>query len=190
VEETRVEADMTLDKPSRKCAALAVIENPLVGEFSENLSVLYDYGERLGGLLVEMALRALNVSLGDAKEKIESYGKGAVVGAEGELEQAHAILHPKFGAPVRKALGGIEYCKAIIPSTCKIGVLGTGIDVPLFYKRAIWVVSNFDTMTVVQPDAPKPNEIVIALVLTDSGRPLARTAGLRKAEVQGLDGLR
>lgn len=190
VEDTLMEADRKLERPARKGAAIAVIKNPFAGRYVEDLSLLFDYGERLGGLLVEEALKALNVKPNEAKERIEGYGKGAVVGIDGEVEHPHAITHPRFGAPVRKALGGADYCKAIIPSTIKIGEMGTSIDVPIVFKRAIWVVSHFDTMTVSLPDAPKPDEILVALVLTDSGRPLSRTAGLQKREVQGLDGLK
>lgn len=190
IEETLMEADKKLERPARKGAAIAVIKNPFAGRYVEDLSLLFDYGERLGGLLVEEALKALNVNPNEAKERIDGYGKGAIVGIDGEIEHPHAITHPRFGAPVRRALGGVDYCKAIIPSTIKMGAMGTGIDVPIVFKRAIWVVSHFDTMTVSLPDAPKPNEILVALVLTDSGRPLSRTAGLQKREVQGLDGLK
>jgi hypothetical protein len=190
MEETLTEADIKFERPTRKAAAIAVIRNPFAGRYVEDLSLLFDYGERLGGLLVEEALKALNVKPDEAKERIEGYGKGAIVGIDGEVEHPHAITHPRFGAPVRRALGGVDYCKAIIPSTIKMGVMGTNIDVPIVFKRAIWVVSNFDTMTVSLPDAPKPDEILVALVLTDSGRPLSRTSGLQKREVQGLDGLK
>jgi len=190
VEETRFEADKKLEKPARKAAAIAVIKNPFVGRYVDDLRLLYDYGEKLGDLLVHAALGALGITPEEAKERIEGYGKGSIVGTDGELEHPHAILHPKFGAPVRRALGGVDYCKAIIPSTAKMGPAGASIDMPIVYKRAIWVVSHFDTMTVSVPDAPKPNEIVVALAITDSGRPLARTAGFQKHEVKGLDGLK
>jgi hypothetical protein len=190
MEETLMEADRKLERPARKCAAIAVIKNPFAGRYVEDLSLLFDYGERLGGLLVEEALKALTIKPDEAKERIDGYGKGAIVGMDGEVEHPHAITHPRFGAPVRRALGGVDYCKAIIPSTIKMGTMGTDIDVPIVFKRAIWVVSHFDTMTVSLPDAPKPDEILVALVLTDSARPLSRTAGLQKKEVQGLDGLK
>jgi hypothetical protein len=190
VEETHSEGGKKLNGSFRKGAAIAVIKNPYAARYVEDLSLLFEYGERLGGVLVGKALEALGVGTEEAKEKIESYGKGAIVGVDGELEHPHAITHPRFGAPIRKALGGVDYCKAIIPSTIKMGPMGTTIDVPIVYKRALWVVSHFDTMTVSLPDAPRPDEILVALVLTDSGRPLARTAGLQKSEVKGLDGLR
>ena len=190
VEENRMEGGVKLSGSFRKGAAIAVIKNPFASRHVEDLSLLYEYGEKLGGLLVDKALAALGVGPAEAKDRIDSYGKGAIVGMEGELEHPHAITHPKFGAPVRKALGGVDYCKAIIPSTIKMGAMGMTIDVPIVYKRALWVVSHFDTMTVGVPDAPMPDEILVALVLTDSGRPLARTAGLQKSDVKGLDGLK
>ncbi|MEM4203097.1 MAG: amino acid synthesis family protein [Candidatus Methanomethylicaceae archaeon] len=190
VEETITEENMRLEKPVKKAAALAVIKNPFAGRYVQDLSLLFDYGEKLGDLLVHRALKALGIAPEEAKEKVEGYGKGAIVGLAGEIEHPHAILHPKFGAPVRMALGGVDFCKAIIPSTVKMGPAGVSIDMPIVYKRAIWVVSHFDTMTISVPDAPMPDEIVVALALTESGRPLARTAGLQKSEVKGLDGLR
>lgn len=190
LEETSMEQGIRLDKPVRKAAAIAVIKNPFAGRYVKDISLLFDYGERLGDLLVRRALNTLGITTDDAKERVEGYGKGAIVGSAGEIEHPHAILHPKFGAPVRRALGGVEYCKAIIPSTAKMGPMGSTIDIPIVYKRAIWVVSHFDTMTVSIPDAPMPDEILVALALTESGRPLSRTAGLQKHEAKGLDGLR
>lgn len=190
LEETSMEAKKRLEKPVRKCAAIAVIENPYAGRYVEDLSLLFFYGERLGSLLVARALKTLGITSEEAKERVEGYGKGAVVGLDGEIEHPHAITHPKFGAPVRSALGGVDYCKAIIPSTIKMGTVGTQIDVPIVHKRALWVVSHFDTMTISLPDAPLPDEIMVALALTESGRPLERTAGFKKADVKGLDGLR
>jgi hypothetical protein len=190
LEETSMEAGKRLQKPVRKCAAIAVIENPYAGRYFENLELFFDYGEKLGALLVSRALKTLGTTSEEAKERVEGYGKGAVVGLEGEMEHPHAITHPRFGAPVRGALGGVDYCKAIIPSTIKMGAAGTQVDIPIVNKRALWVVSHFDTMTVGIPDAPLPNEIMVALVLTESGRPLERTAGLKKEKIQGLDGLR
>lgn len=183
VEETQSEAGRKLDRPFRRCAAVAVIKNPFAGKYVEDLGILYEYGEMLGDILVTKALGALQVDQAYAKERIEGYGKGSIVGWNGEIEHPHAITHPKFGAPVRRALGGIDYCKAIIPSTIKMGEMGTGIDIPIVYKRAVWVVSHFDTMTISVPDAPKPDEILVALVLTEQGRPLERTIGLQKKDV-------
>jgi hypothetical protein len=186
VEEILIEAGKKIERPVRKAAAIAVIKNPFAGRYVEDLSLLYDYGEILGKILAERALKAL----GGRPEDAESYGKGAIVGVDGEIEHAHAILHPKLGKPFREALGGVDYCKAIIPSAAKVGGPGTPLDIPLHYKRAAFVRSHYDAMEVRVPDAPKPDEIVVALAISQGGRPLARIGGLRKEEVIGLDGLR
>jgi Amino acid synthesis len=183
VEETRLEMDQKIEPPTRRAAAVAVIENPFAGRYVEDLSELIDIGEELGDLLAKRAVAALGIE----GPRAESYGKAAAVGENGELEHAAAILHPKLGAPVRKVLGTGA---ALIPSSKKRGGPGTVIDVPLGHKDAAFVRSHFDGMEVRVPDAPRANEIVIAVAITDSGRPLARVGGLKKNEIKGVDGLR
>jgi len=183
VEETRTEMGKPVDPPTRRAAAVAVIKNPFAGRYEENLDELVQVGEELGGLLAKMAVDALGIP----PEKAESYGKGAIVGSRGELEHAAAILHPKLGTPFRNALAG---GKAIIPSAKKIGCPGTEIDIPIHYKDAAVVRSHFDAMPVRVQDAPRGDEIVVALVVTDSGRPLPRVGGLKKEEAKKEDGLR
>ena len=183
VEETHTEMGRKVDPPTRRAAALAVIANPHAGRYVEDLADLMDLGEELGALLTARALAALGVS-GDA---VESYGKAALVGEDGELEHAAALLHPKLGAPVRKALGKGA---ALIPSSKKRGGPGAPFDVPLGHKDAAFVRSHFDGMEVRVADAPRADEIVIAVALTDSGRPLPRVGGLTKVEIKGTDGLR
>lgn len=183
VEETREEGGKPVSPPTRRAAAAAVIKNPFAGGFSQDLSELVEVGEQLGELLGKKAVEALGV----APERIESYGKAAIVGSSGELEHAAAILHPKLGTPFRAAVGG---GKAIIPSAKKFGVPGTEIDVPLHYKDAAFVRSHFDAMPVRVYDAPRKDEIVVVLVVTDSGRPHPRIGGLKKEEAKKEDGLR
>ncbi|MDH5695593.1 MAG: amino acid synthesis family protein [Dehalococcoidia bacterium] len=183
VEEIKMEMGKNLPKPIRRAAAVAVIKNPFAGKYQEDLQELIDIGEELGSLLGPRARDALAIK----PEEAESYGKAAIVGVDGEIEHAAAILHPKLGKPFREALGG---GKAIIPSANKIGLVGTTIDVPLHYKDAAFVRSHFDAMPVSVQDAPRPDEIVVALVVTDSGRPLPRIGGLRKEEAKKEDGLR
>lgn len=183
VEETLQEAGQDLPKRTRKAAAIAVIQNPFAGKYQEDLSELTDVGEKLGEILGNRAVAAL----GGDESLIESYGKAAVVGEAGELEHAAAILHPKLGKPFREAVGG---GKAIIPSAKKMGGLGTAIDVPLHYKDAAFVRTHYDAMEVRVPDAPRADEILVVLVVTDSGRPLPRIGGLKKEEIKGEDGLR
>lgn len=182
-DEVRVEMGREVNPPVRKALAMAVIENPYAGRYSENLDELIAIGEELGGVLGERCVQALGIAPGQA----ESYGKAAIVGEGGELEHAAAILHPKLGAPLRVA---VEKGAALVPSSKKIGSLGTAIDVPLGHKDAAYVRSHFDAMEARVADAPRANEIVVAVVVTAGGRPLARIGGLTTAEIQGKDGLR
>ena len=183
VEETRVEMGRAVTPPTRRAAAVAVIENPYAGQYVEDLSALIDIGEELGALLTERAVAALGIPGATA----QSYGKAAAVGENGELEHAAAILHPKLGAPVRKALGKGA---ALIPSSKKRGGPGVALDVPLGHKDAAFVRSHFDGMEVRIADAPRANEIMVAVAITDSGRPHPRVGGLKHNEIKGEDGLR
>ena len=183
VDETHREMGQPISPPTRRALAMAVIKNPYAGRHSENLDELIDIGEQLGGLLGERCVRALGITPNQA----ESYGKAAIVGEAGELEHAAAILHPKLGAPLRKA---VEKGAALVPSAKKMGTLGTAIDVPLGHKDAAFVRSHFDAIEARVSDSPRADEIVVAVAVTDSGRPLARIGGLQKHEIKGEDGLR
>jgi hypothetical protein len=183
LEDTLEEGGRPVVPPTRRAAAVAVIENPFAGRYVEDLSELIDIGEELGALLAEKAVAALGI----AGERAESYGKAAAVGENGELEHAAAILHPKLGAPVRKALGRGA---ALIPSSKKRGGPGVALDIPLGHKDAAFVRSHFDGMEVRLSDAPRANEIMVAVAVTDSGRPHPRVGGLKSDEIKGVDGLR
>ena len=183
VEETHRDSGKGVSPATRKAAAVAVIANPFAGKYVEDLAPLMDIGEELGGLLARRAVAALGIEGG----KAESYGKAAIVGENGELEHAAAILHPKMGKPVREAL---VKGAALIPSAKKMGGMGTPIDVPLGHKDAAFVRTHFDGMEVRIADAPRADEILVAIVVTDSGRPLPRVGGLQKHEIKGEDGLR
>ena len=183
VDETHVEMGQRIDPPTRRALAMAVIANPLAGKFERNLDALVAIGEELGGLLGQRCVQALGIEPGQA----HSYGKAAVVGEAGELEHAAAILHPKLGAPLRLA---VEKGAALVPSAKKQGGLGTAIDVPLGHKDAAYVRSHFDAIEARVADAPRANEIVVAVAVTDSGRPLPRIGGLQTHEIKGVDGLR
>jgi hypothetical protein len=183
VDEIHLEQGRKIDPPTRRACAMAVIENPYAGEYVEDLSDLMAIGEQLGGLLGERAVAALGITPSQA----ESYGKAALVGVDGELEHAAAILHPKLGAPLRKA---VEKGAALVPSSKKRGGPGQVLDVPLGHKDAAYVRSHFDGMEVQISDAPRANEVLVAVAVTDSGRPLPRVGGLTKDEAKGEDGLR
>ena len=183
VDEVRIEMGQPIDPPTRRALAMAVIANPYAGRYSENLDALVAIGEELGALLGRKCVEALGIDPGAA----QSYGKAAIVGEAGELEHAAAILHPKLGAPLRHA---VEKGAALVPSAKKQGGLGTAVDVPLGHKDAAFVRSHFDAMEARVADAPRAAEIVVAVVVTDSGRPLPRIGGLQAHEIQGTDGLR
>src|SRR5262249_36437666 len=180
VEEILSDGGREAKRPVRKAAAVGGLEKPLAGRVMEDLTQLIDAGEELGAVLAKKATEALGAPA-------ESYGKAAIVGEQGEYEHAAALLHPKLGAPLRAAVGG---GKAIIPSAKKLGGPGTAIDVPLHFKEAPSVRSHYDAMEVRIPDAPRANEIVLAIVVTDGGRPHPRVGGLTKDEAKKEDGQR
>ena len=183
VDETRIEMGQAVEPPARRAVAIAVIDNPYAGRYEAKLDVLIEAGEELGALLGNRCVEALGIAPGDA----QSYGKAAIVGEAGELEHAAAILHPKLGAPLRAA---VEKGAALVPSAKKMGTLGTAIDVPLGHKDAAFVRSHFDAIEARVSDAPRANEIVVAVAVTASGRPLPRIGGLQASEIKGEDGLR
>jgi hypothetical protein len=183
VDETCIEMGRAIDPPTRRAVAVAVIDNPYAGRYAEQLDELIEIGAELGALLGQRAVAALGIE----PAQVESYGKAAIVGEAGELEHAAAILHPKLGAPLRLA---VQKGAALVPSAKKRGGLGAAIDVPLGHKDAAFVRSHFDAVEARVPDAPRANEIVVAVAVTDSGRPLPRIGGLQKHEIKGEDGLR
>jgi hypothetical protein len=183
VDETHVEMGRAIAPPTRRAAAIAVIANPFAGTYAADLEELMAIGEELGDELGRRAVAALGI----APAAAESYGKAAIVGEAGELEHAAAILHPRLGKPLRAA---VEKGAALVPSAKKMGGPGTPIDVPLGHKDAAYVRSHFDAMEVRMNDAPRANEILVAVVVTDSGRPSPRIGGLTKDQVEGKDGLR
>jgi len=183
VEETRREMDRDVTPPVRKAAAIAVIANPCAGRYVEDLEPLMAIGEELGDILGRRAVAALGIKPAEA----ESYGKAAIVGEDGELEHAGAILHPRLGKPLRAA---VEKGAALVPSAKKRSGPGAPIDVPLGHKDAAFVRSHFDAMEIRVVDAPRAGEIVVAVVVTDGGRPLPRIGGLTVDQIEGKDGLR
>ena len=183
VEEVRTEMGRPIDPPTRRAAAIAVIENPFAGRYVDDLDPLMEIGEELGGILGDACVRALGIR----PEQAQSYGKAALVGENGELEHAAAILHPRLGKPLRAA---VEKGAALVPSNKKRGPMGHPLDVPLGHKDAAYVRSHFDGMEVRVTDAPRADEIVVAVAVADSGRPLPRVGGLTHAEAEGKDGLR
>jgi hypothetical protein len=167
--------------PLRKVAALAVVPNPYAGRpWSGDLDELV---EPSGALAAELAAAALAVLGGP----VESYGKAALVGLDGEQEHANACITGVFGDALRQAVGG---GKAWLPSVTKRVPAGAAVDIPVCYRDAIWVRSHYDAVTVAVPDGPLAGELVVGLAFTNRGRLNARLGGLAKEEVVGQDGLR
>ncbi len=150
--------------PITRVVAMAVIQNPFAGRFVEDLSPLFDIGGQLGERLMGDAVNML------AGPPV-SYGKAAIVGIAGDLEHGGALIHPKLGKPMRAAVGG---GKALIPSKAKVTAAGVPIDLPLGHKDEAWSFDHFDTMTVMVGDAPRPDEIVLCMAVSDGPRPHPR----------------
>jgi hypothetical protein len=168
--------------PVRRAAVLAVIHNPFAGRYVENISVFMDDLRPLG---LEMS-KALIAALGNNSKAVEGFGKGAVVGCAGELEHG-ALWHVPGGYAMRQLLGD---AKAIVASTKKVGGPGTRLDIPITHINASYVRSHFDAMEVGMTDAPRADEILLALVMTTGPRIHARVGGLKASEIKGEDGLR
>ncbi len=176
--ETGIKTD---DEPIRKYAVGAILENPYAGKFSANLDLLKIPSRDLGKVIGERLLRCSN------GYSILSYGKACIVGTLGEYEHGNACLTTEFANPIREAIGGGV---AWIPSTGKIGIPGTEIDIPLAHKDAIYARSFYDTFSVSVSDSPKPNEILILFAAASRSRLHARLGGLQEKDIEGKDGLR
>lgn len=179
VEEVLADGERATERPIRRVVVAAVVSNPLAGRWSDELDVLEAAGESLAREFMTRALALLD-------GRVESYGKGGIVGERGELEHVAALLHPRFGAPTRELAGGVS----ILPSVKKRGGQGAAIDIPVHHKRAMLIRSHFDSIEFRVPDAPRAEELVVALAAADGGRPHPRVGGLTEAEAEGSDGLR
>jgi hypothetical protein len=167
-------AGRTVQKPVRKVAVIAVLENPYVGQRVDDLGPLTEASISLGTMMAQMALEAL----GDYKA--QSYGKAGIVGLNGELEHASALLTTVYANPIREAIGG---GKAWISSMTKVAAPGASIDVPMNHKDDVYVRSHYDGMTISLQETPLPDEIAIIFCLASHGRIGARVGGLTHEEV-------
>jgi hypothetical protein len=182
VEEIFHEGGPVASKPLRRAAALVVIRNPYAGGYVEKID---DFMDDLKPLGLDMA-RSLVAALGGDPKVVEGYGKGGIVGAAGEIEHG-ALWHVPGGYAMRDVLGG---AKAIVASTKKVGGPGARLDIPVTHVNASYVRSHFDAMEVGIADAPRADEILLALVMTTGARVHARVGGLKASEIKGEDGLR
>jgi hypothetical protein len=181
LEEIYHEGGPVAEKPRKRGAIAAVIRNPFAGRYEPELQ---PFMEDLKPLGLDMAQRLI-AALGGPKA-IEAYGKGAIVGADGELEHG-ALWHVPGGYAMREALGG---AKAIVPSAKKVGWLGAHIDIPIHHVNAAYVRSHFDAFEIGVPDAPRAGEIVFILAMTTGPRVHERMGGLKASEIKGEDGQR
>jgi hypothetical protein len=176
------ESGRLADGPAvRRVVIAAAVHNPYAGTFSDDLSDIVAKSDQLGH---EFGRRAV-AAAGDVP--IQSYGKACVVGVAGEYEHGNAFLTQLFADPVRDAVGG---GKSWVPSSGKVAAAGTTIDIPLAHKDALYVRSNYDTISIGFGDAPRPDEVVVAFAFASRGRLHARLGGLTADEVRGVDGLR
>ena len=168
-ETVHTEAGRAAAHPIHRAAALVVIGNPFAGRFVDDLSPLFEIGRTLGEQFMPDLFKVLGAP-------VISYGKAAIAGVSGDLEHTAAILHPKLGKPMRDAIGG---GKSLIPSNAKIAAAGAAIDVPLGHKDDPWSFDEIDTWTLSVADAPRPDEIVVVIAISDGGRPYPRVGKTR-----------
>jgi hypothetical protein len=181
VEDIFHEGGPVANVPVRRAAAVSVIKNPFAGRYEPEIQW---FMEELRPLGLEMASRLVD-AVGGA-ERVEGYGKGALIGADGELEHG-ALWHSPGGYAMRELIGG---SKAIVPSSKKVGGVGARLDVPVTHINAAYVRSHFDSMEVGMNDSPRADEILLALVMTTGPRVHSRSGGLEVSEIVGEDGLR
>ncbi len=181
VEDITHDGGPDLAEPRKRAAMLALVENPFAGKFEPEIEGAMEDLKPLGSLMSERLVEAMG-----GADKVDAYGKGAIVGEGGEIEHG-ALWHVPGGYAMR---GLVQPSKAIVPSAMKVGGMGSTLDVPLGHVNAAYVRSHFDAMTLGFPDGPKAGEIVFALVMAFGGRPHARMGGLLVGDVAGEDGLR
>lgn len=175
VEETLHDGGPVLANPVRKGWAAAVVKNPYAGRYAEDIMPMMDALKPLG---IDLS-RRLTEALGGAGA-VDAYGKGVIVGSAGEIEHS-ALWHVPGGYAMREILGR---ALAIVPSACKMGAIGASLDLPIHHKDACYVRSHFDAITIVVPDAPRADELVLAITMASGGRPHARAGGLKANEIE------
>ena len=187
-------------EPLRRGAIGAVLHNPYAGRYVEDLLPLMDALAPLGLRLAQQLLAAMQVG----PERIQGYGKGAIVGEAGELEHG-ALWHVPGGYAMRELLGwkgdAAAYkagqgngqsgnALAIVPSTKKVGGPGATLDIPLTHINASYVRSHFDALEFRVPDAPRSHEMLVVLAMSTGSRIHARVGGLKAADIAKWDGQR
>ena len=182
VEDIFHEGGPVADKPHRRGAIMSVIKNPYAGHYVEKITPFIEDLKPLGLKMAKDLLAAMKVE----STEIEGYGKGAIIGADGELEHG-ALWHAPGGYSMREVVAN---SKAIVPSTKKVGAVGARLDVPVTHANASYVRSHFDAIEIGINDAPRADEMLVALVMTTGPRIHTRCGGLLASEIKGEDGLK
>lgn len=182
VEEIMHDGGPVAGTPRRRAAVMALVGNPFAGRYVEDLAPGMEALKPLGIAMTGRLIEAMGVD----PALIDAYGKGALVGAAGELEHG-ALWHVPGGYAMREALGE---ALAIVPSAKKVGGMGARLDVPIGHRNAAYVRSHFDAMEVGLPDGPRPDEILFALVMASGPRVHARMGGLAAEDITVRDGQR
>ncbi len=180
ITEEQVCEGVVSDHPLRKAVVAAVIENPFVGGYVEDLSEAVEWSVGFGSEIGARATAALG-------EPVQAYGKGGIAGVNGAQEHVVAFVTTPFGDAFRAAVGGGA---AWISSASIVGTAGTPLTLPLAHKDALYVRDNYDAVTLHPGDAPRPDELVIAVAVANRGRLNSRLGGLSAADVIGQDGIR
>lgn len=181
VEETQHDGGPVLAQPVRKGWAAAVVKNPYAGRYAQDIMPMMEALKPLGITLSQRLTEALG-----GPARVDAYGKGVIVGSAGEIEHS-ALWHVPGGYAMREILGR---ALAIVPSACKMGAIGASLDLPIHHKDACYVRSHFDAITLAVPDAPRADELVLAITMACGGRPHARAGGLQASEIAKMDGQR
>ncbi len=180
IEEERIREGIAADRPLRRAVVAAAIHNPYAGSYHGDLSEAVEFSAGLGRLLGEMVMDVLG-------EPVESYGKGGIAGLDGSQEHAVMFLSTAFANPLRETLGGGV---AWMSSATIVAAAGTPITIPLAHKDALYVRDHYDAITLYPGDAPRADEVLVAVAAANRGRLNARMGGLAPEEVVGEDGLR
>ena len=180
IEEEHIREGIEADPPLRKVVVAAVIHNPFAGSYHEDLSPAVEFSAGLGVRLGGMAAASLGAP-------ILSYGKGGIAGLDGSQEHVVMFLSTAFANPLRERVGGGV---AWMSSATVVAPAGSPITIPLAHKDALYVRDHYDAVTLYPGDAPRPDEVVVAVAVANRGRLNARLGGLSARDVVGEDGLR
>lgn len=175
IDDQHEDAGQRGEQPLRKVAVVAVVQNPFAGRYEADLKALIDASVPLGAEMAKHAVAAMG------QREVQAYGKGGIVGLNGEQEHANALLTTQFATPFRDLIGS---GKAWISSMTKRAAPGSLIDIPMNHVDDVYVRSHYNGMTLYLPDSPQPDEVAVIFCLASGGRLNARVGGLTHEEVK------